>query len=184
MQTLLQISRRVSQWKNYENRPTSDEVIIKVIRVTFFETQCICMYRGGSTILKGRGRILTPLIAYPWQTHGKQGFGTQRDPNVIRLVEFWELKKDPAQQSQKLSNQVQQISGPCQQMDLRSPRTLVKCHNGARRGAMLVQTLGFRHLYRRHNGAQRSAMQIQTRRAVTLAKQLLQKCSHLVKVAL
>ena len=26
--------------KNYENRPTSDEVIVKVRRVTFFETQC------------------------------------------------------------------------------------------------------------------------------------------------
>ena len=42
MQTLLQISWRVSQWKNYENRPTFDEVIVKVKRGTFFETQCIC----------------------------------------------------------------------------------------------------------------------------------------------
>ena len=35
MWTLLQISWRVSQWKNYENRSTSDEVIVKVKRVTF-----------------------------------------------------------------------------------------------------------------------------------------------------
>ena len=27
--------------KNYANRPTSDEVIVKVKRVTFFETKCI-----------------------------------------------------------------------------------------------------------------------------------------------
>jgi len=36
------ISWRVTQWKNYENRPTSDEVIAKLKRGAFFETQCIC----------------------------------------------------------------------------------------------------------------------------------------------
>ena len=36
MQTLLQISWRVRQWKNYENRPTFDEVIVKIKRCTFF----------------------------------------------------------------------------------------------------------------------------------------------------
>ena len=42
MQTLLQISWRVSQWKNYENRPTSDEVIVKIKRCSFFwDTVCI-----------------------------------------------------------------------------------------------------------------------------------------------
>ena len=40
MRTLLQISWRVSQWKNYENPPTSDEVIAKVKGGRFFETQC------------------------------------------------------------------------------------------------------------------------------------------------
>ena len=40
MQTLLQISWRVRQWKNYENRPTSDELIVKIKRCAFFETQC------------------------------------------------------------------------------------------------------------------------------------------------
>ena len=37
MQTFLQISWRVRQCKNYENRPTSDEVIVKVKRVAFLK---------------------------------------------------------------------------------------------------------------------------------------------------
>ena len=37
--------------KNYENRPTSDEFIVKVQRCAFFETQCI--YGGGNLVSLG-----------------------------------------------------------------------------------------------------------------------------------
>ena len=44
MQTLLQIPWRVRQWKNYENRPISDEVIVKIKRCAFFRHSVHVVY--------------------------------------------------------------------------------------------------------------------------------------------
>ena len=42
MITLLQISCRMWQWKNFENRPVFDEVMCRLRRLTFFGPPCIC----------------------------------------------------------------------------------------------------------------------------------------------
>ena len=41
MTTLLQISWRMWQWKNFENRPVFDEVMCRQRRLTFFGPPCI-----------------------------------------------------------------------------------------------------------------------------------------------
>jgi len=42
MTALLQISRRMCRWKNYENRTVFDEVMCRLIWLTFFGPPCIC----------------------------------------------------------------------------------------------------------------------------------------------
>jgi len=82
MQTLLQISWRVRQWKNYENRPTSDEGIVKIKRCAFFwdtvyfrlgeMASCFhkftqwAIFTQRRLAMKFNSFVLTYLLAYYW----------------------------------------------------------------------------------------------------------------------
>jgi len=46
MTALLQISRRMWQWKNFENRPVFDEVICRLRWLTFFGPPCVKYLRS------------------------------------------------------------------------------------------------------------------------------------------
>ena len=59
MQTLLQITWAVSQWKNYENRSTSDEVIIKVKRCAFLWNTVYITHSYDGAVLSHR-----PILSF------------------------------------------------------------------------------------------------------------------------
>jgi len=66
MQTLLQISWWVRQWKNYENRPIYDEVIVKIKRCAFFlrHSVYILWFPDVQVVISTSGSHIIHLVWY------------------------------------------------------------------------------------------------------------------------
>jgi len=61
MIAIFQISWRMWQWKNFENRPVSDEVMCRQRRLTFFGPPCMC--NGGARTISQAAFLITVRLS-------------------------------------------------------------------------------------------------------------------------